>query len=210
MRRIKTYIKNISCFFLAVILVSCELSKPLSSSSESGNHDSTNNSQQTNEKTTETLQDNIETPIGLFPEMTNAISIVTSFNSLIEKFNPSVLAYITPDITNFWAEGIPDCVGESCPCESLMGKYCNVTKNQLVQEIQSRIQSKPRCAYEVGGDALTIFTWGWNPLWTWPYGETDFVKFVYIRESEGDNYRLSGVTFIQYTKLSSISTTLCP
>lgn len=143
-------------------------------------------------------------------DMKDPLSIAHSFRIALDQNDEQIFNYIFSGSPTFWADSMPECMGGECPCNTLMGEFCDVSKNKLIQEIQSRIQSKPECSYFAGGDFLAIYTEGWEPQWIWPYGQTSNVEFNYYRNSESGNFQLEEIIFLSVTNISSLGTTPCP
>ena len=132
-------------------------------------------------------------------DMTNAESIAAWINSGLQNRNADVFNNLIDGIPSFWGLPMPDCWGDNCPpCEALMGQWCVITKSEFIQEINIRIDSNPQCAYWAGNRYFGVDTYGWDPLWTWPFGEADLMNLGFFRENEGEEYVLKYVEFHQY------------
>jgi hypothetical protein len=145
-------------------------------------------------------------------DMTNAESIVSWINQGFQHGDASVFNNLITMMPNFWAIFMPDCWGDNCPsyCD-MVGKYCDITKAEFIHEIENRIQSKPQCAYLAGKNiTLVVETFGWNPLWTWPIGEANFVQFYFSQEFVGAEYRLTEVDFVKDIEFPWLADTPCP
>ena len=81
-------------------------------------------------------------------------------------------------------------------CQEMMGQWCDITREEFIQEIANRIQNKPQCFYSSGPDYLNIETFGWDPPWVWPYAEGDGLVFGF-KNLDGTFLKLYDIILVQ-------------
>lgn len=153
-----------------------------------------------------------ESPVSSQLDMTSAESIAGWINYGLQHGKADVFNDVISNMPTFWAIFMPDFVNP-VPCTQLMGQWCDISKDEFIQEINKRIQSKPQCAYSEGGGNFAFFveTWGWNPFWVWPYGNADSVQFIFQRNKTASNeFQMTEVDFVQSVKLPWLANTPCP
>lgn len=127
-------------------------------------------------------------------DLSNPESIVFGVNQALETSDISLFDRLYTDDINIWARFLPD--GPNLICVDLMGDWCDISKNQFIQEMANRILYQPDCNYYNGENILIIETWGWSPEWVWPYGRADGMQFSLERQSKFENeYRITHVLF---------------
>jgi len=143
--------------------------------------------------------------------MTNAESIATWINHALRQGDAHAFEILLPDSPNIWAP-VPD--GPNITCQYVMGRWCDISREALLEEIAKRIASKPQCTYYASNIRLDVETFGWDPLWVWPFGEADGVLFSFHREDSVSNeYLLSEVFFLSEVHVGDgpwLTNTACP
>lgn len=130
-------------------------------------------------------------------DKTDEEAIARWINESLQEGNANMFNSIIEKMPKFWAFSNPDCYGPSCPCQNTMGKWCDISKADFITEIDNRMASRPHCVYEVYSsiDQLIIYTYGWSPTWSWPYGEADNMMFTFYKVTKTGEYQLDTIEF---------------
>lgn len=139
----------------------------------------------------------IETPVSSLPDMNSALSISSSINFALHQRDSRIFQSILDSSLNemlIIMASHPE--GPGSTCQDGLGEWCEITDEEFIQEINKRIQSNPTCFYDYEsdpnfGNSLSVETRGWNPLWTWPWGEADKMTFLFGNVGTGSgNFKL--------------------
>jgi hypothetical protein len=140
------------------------------------------------------------------PDLTNAESIAFWINYGLTTGDATIFNKVLIDMPQEW--GVWNDISPRPSCQEMMGRWCDISKTGFIQEIESRIDSKPKCTYrQFGENFLSLEMLDWYPLWDSPLGERPNLVFLYLRNHLGEEFKLSTIYF-DHHQLSSASQ--CP
>jgi hypothetical protein len=123
-------------------------------------------------------------------DMTNPESIAAWINYGLKNADAGVFNNIITEMLPIGSIYSIDNWDSPAPCQVSMGPWCDISKNGFVQEIQNRIQSKPKCVFYIGignTSSLNVITFIWDPLWIAPIGDFDSIEFSFKRDERVTN-----------------------
>ena len=141
-------------------------------------------------------------------DMTDAESIAAWINYGLQHGDASVFNILITEMPQEW--GVWNDAGVRPSCQELMGRWCDISKADFLQEIENRIQSKPQCTFRQFGDSfLSIEMLDWIPFWDWPLGKSPNMVFLFNRVYVGKEYKLLTVYF-DHHQLPPMVAPSCP
>ncbi len=98
---------------------------------------------------------------GLTLDITDSSAIAAWFNRALQTNDLSPFEFFLPNIPRIWAVSVPD--GPNMTCVDLLGEWCDISKEEFLNQLIHRMNNPLTCYYRKGQSSLILEIGSWPP-----------------------------------------------